>query len=217
MAVSRMDVGRLVFVRMEPRNEFLDLVVRLLYWTGKVEGWKGGWSGYRCAVRHSIACELGQHDMEDWSMMLSDLPSVCYRRSMEQCSVQSYEALLASPLPDALFDCFVFFGREVRGVGNVGETHCEVGKSMKCSCNCERLLFDLYRQRLSLSQRRILSFVEVEMSQPTRSSPHIPRSAIELEPSERIPNTEPAGANHKSLRLPLIDNETFTIHSHLVR
>lgn len=40
MAVSRMDVGRLVFVRMEPRNEFLVVIFSLLY-TG-VGRWKGG-------------------------------------------------------------------------------------------------------------------------------------------------------------------------------
>jgi len=50
---------------------------------------------------------------------------------MEQGSVQSYETLLASPLSDALLDGFVFFGREVWGVGDVGETHCEVGELMK--------------------------------------------------------------------------------------
>jgi len=63
----------------------------------------------------------------------------------------------------------------------------------------------------------MLLFVEIEMSQAACSSLHIPRSAIELEPSERIPSTELAGTNHNSLRLPLIDNETFTILSHLVR
>jgi hypothetical protein len=43
---------------------------------------------------------------------------------MKQCSVQGYEALLAPPLSDALFNGFVLFGREVRGVRNVWEAHC---------------------------------------------------------------------------------------------
>jgi len=52
-----------------------------------VEGWKGGWSGYGCTVRLFVVCRLGQHDMEDWSVMLWNLPSVCDRGSMKQCPV----------------------------------------------------------------------------------------------------------------------------------
>jgi hypothetical protein len=47
---------------------------------------------------------------------------------MKQCSIQGYEALVASPLSDALLDGLVFLGCEVWGVGNVGETHLDGGE-----------------------------------------------------------------------------------------
>jgi hypothetical protein len=93
MAVSRMDVGKLVCVRIEPRKEFL----------------------LKTVSHRLLARTIG-----------SSVPSIGDWRSMKQRSVQRYKTLLASPLSDALFDSFVFFGREVRGVGYVGETHCEV-------------------------------------------------------------------------------------------
>jgi hypothetical protein len=53
------------------------------------------------------------------------LPSICYRGSMEQCSIQGYEARLAPPCAYALLDRFVGFRGEVWGVWDVMETHGE--------------------------------------------------------------------------------------------